>query len=211
VQVQYAAVKPDLPESSITAPMLLGQEVLGVVSVQDYRPMAFDHDDLALLQEIANKAAYALRTDRATPGAERWEPDLQAVSGNSSDAILVIDCVGQVVGLNKAARGLFCGDGKSIILGRPLDSQLAGPSSLAEPRIAEKVASILALLKTGQTPPDVEVVIGDGEGRRVSVRPRPARAPNGRPPGVAILLHEVNAANGAGGGSGRSHSARGSD
>ena len=202
VQVQYAAVKPDLPESSITAPMLLGQEVLGVVSVQDYRPMAFDQDDLALLQEIANKAAYALRTDRATPGAEVWEPDLQAVSGNSSDAILLIDCVGQVVGLNKAARGLFCGDGKSIILGRPLDS-------LAEPRIAETVASIVALLKTGQTPPHVEVMIGDGEGRRVSVRARPARAPNGRPAGVVILLHEVNAANGAGGGGGSSHSPKG--
>ncbi len=201
-QARQSVEVVDLPESSTTAPMLLGQEVLGVVSVQDYRPMAFDQDDLALLQEIANKAAYALRTDRATPGADVWQPDLQAVSGNSSDAILLIDCVGQVVGLNKAARGLFCGDGKSIILGRPLDS-------LAEPRIAEKVTSIVALLKTGKTPSDVEVMIGDGERRRVSVRARPARAPNGRPAGIVILLHEVDAANGAGCGSG--HSPRGSD
>jgi GAF domain-containing protein len=194
VQLQYAADKPGLPESSITAPILLGHEVLGVISVQDYRSMAFDQDDLTLLQESASMAAHALRADRAAPvaksGAECREQSLQADSGNNSDAIIVVDCRGQVVGLNQAARALFCGEGKSIILGQPLDSQQAGPASLAEPRVAEKVASIVALLRTGRTPPDVELMSGNGERRRVSICAKPARR-DGRPAGGLILFHEV--------------------
>src|SRR5207253_371176 len=55
VQLQYATEKPGLPESSCTVPLLFDDRVLGVVSIQSYRPEAFNEQHLTLLQAMANQ------------------------------------------------------------------------------------------------------------------------------------------------------------
>src|SRR5438094_4810518 len=48
VQVQYATNTPGLPEATITVPLLVGDRAIGVLSLQSYRPDAYDEDDLIL-------------------------------------------------------------------------------------------------------------------------------------------------------------------
>jgi transcriptional regulator with GAF, ATPase, and Fis domain len=45
VQVQYATGTPGLPEATVTVPLLVGDQVRGVLSLQCYRPSAYDEDD----------------------------------------------------------------------------------------------------------------------------------------------------------------------
>src|SRR6266436_3740805 len=55
VQVQYATDRPGLPESGITVPVVFGEQVVGVLAIQSYEPEAYDEDDLALVQSIADQ------------------------------------------------------------------------------------------------------------------------------------------------------------
>ncbi len=56
--------QPRQSESWLGAPILLGDEPLGVLVVASYQPRAFDQDDLALLSNIAMQAALALDNAR---------------------------------------------------------------------------------------------------------------------------------------------------
>src|SRR6266851_2387317 len=59
-QVQYATARPGLPESAITLPLVFDDQVVGVLSIQSYRPEAYDDEDVALVQGIANQTAVAI-------------------------------------------------------------------------------------------------------------------------------------------------------
>lgn len=52
------------PPSWLGVPMKVGEEVVGVISVQAYRPEAYDEGDLALLSTIATQAALAVDSAR---------------------------------------------------------------------------------------------------------------------------------------------------
>ena len=195
VQVQYATDKPGLPESSITAPVLFGHDVLGVVSLQDYRPAAFNEDDLALLQAIANQAAPALAVWASSEGRTHnlpWlAPKVGGIHNNMVDARLVFDEQGKIVGLNTAARRLFCSDGASVILGRPLNLVSDDSCPLGKPRLAEKLGPMVADLNKGHTPPDVDVELGDEPRRTVNIRGTSLRTRGGAPAGGVIVFREV--------------------
>jgi len=195
VQVQYATDEPALPESSITAPILFGDHVLGVVSLQDYRPEAFDEDDLALLQAIANGAAPALgvwaASERRT-GNPAWpEPQAGGIRNNISDARLVVDDHGKIVRLNTAARLLLCSNGASIILGQPLDLISDDLCPLGQARLAEKLGPMVADLNKGRNPPDVDVELGGEQRRTFNIRGTTLRTGGGAPLGGVIVFQEI--------------------
>ncbi|MBI4674994.1 MAG: GAF domain-containing protein [Chloroflexi bacterium] len=60
----------DVPQSWLGLPLLLGQDVIGVFSVQAYRADAFDDDDQKVLSTIADAVAVAVENTRLY-GAER--------------------------------------------------------------------------------------------------------------------------------------------
>jgi diguanylate cyclase (GGDEF)-like protein len=51
-------------ESWVGVPMMIGNELLGVLAVASYKPYAFDDEDVALLNSIAGQAAIALDNAR---------------------------------------------------------------------------------------------------------------------------------------------------
>ena len=51
-------------ESYLIAPILLGDEVLGVINIQSYEQHAFDQDDLRFVSTVANQAAIAINNAR---------------------------------------------------------------------------------------------------------------------------------------------------
>src|SRR5205814_4357223 len=60
VQVQYATQRPSLPESMMVVPIVFDSTVIGVLSMQSYRPGAYDDEDVARLQGVADQMAVAL-------------------------------------------------------------------------------------------------------------------------------------------------------
>jgi GAF domain-containing protein len=51
-------------QSYLVAPIMLGDEVLGVINIQSYEPYAFGQDDLRFVVTVANQAAIAINNAR---------------------------------------------------------------------------------------------------------------------------------------------------
>jgi signal transduction histidine kinase len=63
--------------SLICVPMFLGEKVVGVISVQAYRPYAFGEAELELLSTIADTVAVAVDNARLYDAAQRHADDLE--------------------------------------------------------------------------------------------------------------------------------------
>ena len=61
----------DLNQSYLGVPILLGNEVTGVVSVQSYKQNAFNEDDVRLMQTLANSMSVALENTRLFDETQR--------------------------------------------------------------------------------------------------------------------------------------------
>jgi signal transduction histidine kinase len=169
VQVQYASDKPGLPESAITAPLLFGEQVLGVISASSYLPEAFDDDDLLALEVIAGQVAIAIanlrHSDRLDSQLQRRVSESEAIFANMADALIVVDAAGRIVRLNHAARTLLCVENTSIVFGQPLDREQWGQWPLGAQEVAETLAPMIDVLRRGQAPQGIEVELR-GQGRR---------------------------------------------
>jgi signal transduction histidine kinase len=65
------------PPSVVCVPMLLGEKVVGVISVQSYRPYAFGDAELELLTTIADTVAVAVENARLYDAIQRHADDLE--------------------------------------------------------------------------------------------------------------------------------------
>ncbi|MCA1647101.1 MAG: GAF domain-containing protein, partial [Chloroflexi bacterium] len=161
VQLQYASNTAGLPESGVTAPIVFGQRVLGVISVQSYQPESFDEDDLLVLEGIASQVAIAIanlrKSDRLDSQLRRRETESDAILASMSDALLVVDAAGRLIRLNRAARQLLCVDVTSLVLGQPLDREQWGKWPLGAREVAETLAPMIEVLRLGEVPPNLEV------------------------------------------------------
>ena len=189
VQVQYASNTPGLPESAIIAPLLFGEQVLGVISASSYQPEAFDDDDLLALEVIAGQVAIAIanlrHSDRLDSQLQRRVSESEAIFANMADALLVVDAAGRIVRLNHAARKLLCVENTSIVFGQPLDRELWGQWPLGAQEVAETLAPMIDVLRRGQAPQGIEVELR-GQGRRFlsfsgTALFDPSRSPDRRP------------------------------
>lgn len=66
--------------SWLGVPLLIGEEVIGVISVQSSRPCAFDSDTQRLLETIASQAAIAIQNARLFDNAQSRIRDLEIVN-----------------------------------------------------------------------------------------------------------------------------------
>ncbi|HEU5015016.1 MAG TPA: SpoIIE family protein phosphatase [Roseiflexaceae bacterium] len=88
---RYQSERP--PRSGIYVPLLTGDEVIGTISIQSYRPRTFSTDDLRLLSLIADQAAVAISKARTYDSAQLRAVQLAAIHEVSEriTAILEID------------------------------------------------------------------------------------------------------------------------
>jgi PAS domain S-box-containing protein len=70
---------PALPEtrSEMTLPLKVGERLIGVLDVQSRQVGAFDEDDIAVLQTVADQLAVAVENARAVAGMRHLNEDLQ--------------------------------------------------------------------------------------------------------------------------------------
>jgi putative methionine-R-sulfoxide reductase with GAF domain len=162
VQVQYATVPPDLPQSAITVPVVADGRVLGVTSVQYRRPNAFEPRHLELVQRLVDGAAPAIAVSLQAEQPAR--ADSPAAAGPEAsvaladDAALTVDNEGRLVHMNNAARALLSLGEHSVVFGYPIDRQQAGHWPLGSSMLGEALRSILDRLQGGEASVDAEIV-----------------------------------------------------
>jgi GAF domain-containing protein len=191
VQVQYATARPGLPESAITVPVVFGEQVIGVLSIQSYRVEAYDEEDLALVQAIADQASVAISRANRDADRIRESADLEAILASMPDGLLVLDDQARLVRLNQAARRLLCLADTTLILGHPVDRPQEGRWPLGTQAVTQQLLPIIDGLKQGEVPSEEVYVALDG----ATARPLACRASvlikAGAPAGALMVLREV--------------------
>ncbi len=109
-------VKTSCPVKSVlSAPLLVGDRVIGVLSV-DHKisSRSFAEHDIHLLSTLADYAAIAIENARLFWAAENERGKLQTILRDTQDAIIVADADMRVVLANSAARAAFQLDDDAI-------------------------------------------------------------------------------------------------
>jgi serine phosphatase RsbU (regulator of sigma subunit)/putative methionine-R-sulfoxide reductase with GAF domain len=86
---RYQSENP--PRSGIYVPLIAGETVIGSISVQSYRPSAFDTEDMRLLSLIADQASIAIAKARAFADARQRALQLQAIREVSERITAILD------------------------------------------------------------------------------------------------------------------------
>jgi len=185
------------PQSAAIVPILTGDQVLGVLSVQSYQPEAYDESDVATLEAIASRAAVAIKHVRATEQMalehQRHALELEAVLANMSDALVIVDVRGAIVRLNRQARELLGLDNASLVLGKPLGEQRIEHLPETAREIATALVPVADAVRTGNDVAAMDVELHAGQRRVLSVTATVLRAPGEDPHGGVIVFHDVTA------------------
>jgi len=183
------------PQSGVVVPILSGDRVLGVLSVQSYRPEAYEDADLVSLSAIAVQAGTAIERVRATEQMalehERRALQLEAVLATMNDALLIVDARGAIVRLNRAARELLCLDSASLVVGQPLEQQRLEQWPVTAREIASALIPVIDALRSGTSAADKEVELRSGQLRVLSLSASVLRSPKGAAQGGVIAVRDV--------------------
>ena len=157
-------------ESVIRTPIVAGDRVLGVISVQSFTPGRYTRRDVELLEAVAALAATALKKIRVIEELRESEERFRSITEAADDAIVSADADGNILTWNPAAERTF-GYTAAEIRGRPLTTIMPERSQDSAVRAedegsASRTIELDAVRKDGQTVP-VELSISTWEQDRV--------------------------------------------
>src|SRR5438094_1000545 len=199
VRVLYGteAGKLVAPQSGLVVPILSGDRVLGVLSVQSYRPEAYEDADVLSLGAIAAQAAITIKRLRATEQLalehERHALQLEAVLAGMNDALLIVDARGAIVRFNRAARELLRLDSASLVLGQPLERQRVEQWPITAREIAAALVPVIDSLRSGTNVDGLEIEPSSEERCVLSVSASALSSPKGGLQGGVVVLHDITA------------------
>ena len=183
------------PQSGLVVPILSGDRVLGVLSVQSYRPEAYGDRDVLSLAAIAGQAAVTIKRLRATEQLalehERHALQLEAVLASMNDALLIVDARGAIVRLNRSARDLLRLETASLVLGQPLERQRVEQWPIAAREITAALVPVIEALRSGTNVTATEIELGAGERRVLSLTGSVLRSGKGPLQGGVIVLRDI--------------------
>ena len=183
------------PQSGLVVPIRAGDRVLGVISVQSYRPEAYGEADVLGLTAIAAQAAIAIKRLRATEQLalehERHALQLEAVLASMTDALLIVDARGAIVRLNRAARQLLRLDSASLVLGQPLERQRVEQWPVAAREITAALVPVIEALRSGTSVADTQIELHSGERCVLSVSGSVLRSAKGPLQGGVVVLRDI--------------------
>jgi two-component system phosphate regulon sensor histidine kinase PhoR len=197
VRLLYGTEAGDLvtPQSGVVVPILSGDRVLGVLSAQSYRPEAYEDADLLSLSAIAAQAGITIQRLRVTEQMalehERHASELEAVLATMNDALLIVDARGAIVRLNRAARELLCLDSASLVFGQPLEQQRLERWPVTAREIAGALVPVIDALRSGASHAGMEIELGSGQLRVLSLGASVLRSPKGVLQGGVIVFRDI--------------------
>lgn len=154
-------VQGEMPRSVLMMPLLVQDEIVGVISVQSYEPNSYTQDDIDLLETIAGTIAVAVRNAQlydqtaerlhALETLHKMSLELAAVQDPQAVARLVTD----------AAAELFTADDTYLVLspGQPWEAaawHCPRRGQAAPVQDAERAAALAALAQSTSAPAFVE-------------------------------------------------------
>ena len=156
----------DPSRSYVGVPLLVGERVVGVISMQSAQPNAYHPEQIRLLETIATQAAGAIENSRLYAKAqqeirqrEKAEHRYRALFGQSHDAVFILDVQGKHLEVNQRAADL---------LGYTVEelTQLSVADLSAQ---KEESGDILERLRKGEDIPLYERVFIKKNGEKVTV------------------------------------------
>ena len=150
----------------VGVPMIVGDRIVGVISMQSYQANAYNPDQVRLLETIATQAAVAIENSRLYAKAqqeirqrEKAEHRYRALFEQSHDAVFILDVHGKHLEVNQRAADL---------LGYTVEelTQLSVADLSAQ---KEESGNILELLQQGEKIPLYERVYSKKDGGKVTV------------------------------------------
>jgi PAS domain S-box-containing protein len=112
-------------------PMLVGDNVIGLCSLDSTEPGSFSQEDVKLAESLAAQAAFAIENARLFTEVENQKRYSESLVQNSPAAIVSVDGAGRVMSWNPAAAELF-GYSRTEALGRELDALVAATPDMLE-------------------------------------------------------------------------------
>jgi PAS domain S-box-containing protein len=117
--------------SSLSVPINVGGRVIGVVEVEADVPNAFDENDQAALEAMADQIAIAIENARLYADIEQRQMYLEGVLNAAPDAIVTLDARHRIVEWNAGAEKLFGYSPKEVI-GQDVDDIITSPEVFEE-------------------------------------------------------------------------------
>ena len=190
VALQYATDRPGLPESAVFVPVVFDGDVVGVLAVQSYAPEAYDEEDMALIQSIADQMAVPIVAAQRSADQDLQDraEEVERIFASMPDALLVLDDDGRLVRINSAARELLGENGAPVIFGHPVDQQQGDDWPLGSQQLTQQLQPVVDDLRKGAAPSeDVQLILDVPTAHTVSCKASvlfKAGAPHG---GVMVL------------------------
>ncbi len=144
---RYQSERP--PRSGIYVPLLIGEEVIGSLSVQSYQPGAFAANDLRLLSLIADQAAVAITRARAFSEARRRAVQLQAIQQVSERITAILDLEQLLPAIVRLIREHFAYHPVHIFTLKPGDERIYFRASTATDEQLEAVRTRSLMIGQG--------------------------------------------------------------
>jgi diguanylate cyclase (GGDEF)-like protein/PAS domain S-box-containing protein len=176
--------------SYVGVPMLIGDQAVGVISMQSYQPDAYNRSQLRLLETIATQAAGLVENGRLYREAQQEilrrkeaEQRYRALFEQSHDAVFIMDFDGHYLQVNQRAADL---------LGYTVDELLQKhPFEVSAER--QESENALARVVRGEQLPLFERVLRrkDGEPVTVEINAELVQADDGRPLHVQSVVRDI--------------------
>ena len=174
-----------LPEAraEVAVPLRMGEEVIGVLDLQDDEVGAFDQGDVEALEVLAGQLAVALQNDRlfaqVAHAKQEWEQTFDAMT----DALFLLSPEGRVLRCNRAAARLVGLEPRDLV-GRNDHEVLFGPEEPFPPSPLQET------LRTGQ-PASLERLFPQQGNRHFHVTTVPRFDEGGTLSQVILILRDI--------------------
>ncbi|HSF29831.1 MAG TPA: PAS domain S-box protein [Candidatus Tectomicrobia bacterium] len=113
------AVERSSHRATLAVPLLIGERVIGALSIEDRDGRVFTEDEVRLLQTFADQAAVALENVRLYQEVRDARDFLKSIAENSADAIVTTDIHGRITYFSPGAEEIF-GYRAAEVLGQPI-------------------------------------------------------------------------------------------
>ncbi|MCK9203187.1 MAG: PAS domain S-box protein [Bacteroidales bacterium] len=129
-------------------PLIVDDEVIGVIVVQSYRAHdQYTYQELELLKFIADQIAIVISRKEAEDSFQKEKAYLDQLFEGSSEAIIMIDLMGNVTKINSEFSRLF-GYTPQEIIGKSIDQNITSPEFFNE---ASRITSGISTLEVTST------------------------------------------------------------
>lgn len=116
IRIPRSEDEGDQNESYLGVPILAGENLIGVISVQSYQKNAFNQNDLHLLQTIANSMSVALENARLFDETAQRNAELAVINSVQEAMAKQLDIKSIYEAVGEKIREIF--DAQAMVLGR---------------------------------------------------------------------------------------------